>query len=585
MSIQRSGPTPSFYEYICNYLLIPHTTTPSPQVLALTAPGQQLSWLDIPSFQRGISWDIEKVTELLRSTSVLLGNAILAQFANAPGQFPNLPSNQSNHHVLVDGLQRFAVGTAFLSTLHQEVLAPSPNRPGDAAHFAALAARVVPLAAFYMHNNAEFLAHPRKAIKDQYVILRNAITSYCLDELNKGKASRLAGVVVPLFLTRQLALDIYFNFNRPELLNTFIGINTVRVDLGPVDLLRATLLEKGTTAGWSAVDLETTENEFTDSLTDVDKPKQDYVPFVNSALKAISTGFGPRLFPSWNSGLQKSEVDDFLGFVDEFEVSTNPYLTEIRLCGKLPASMLFAYYYLQFVHNGNVKPSFFVGGTAENSELHSFLLLCYRLVIDGTVGRTTDYLEGMIDGSTALTLSQLADTISVDYFGRPISTPVDQQWLESQLNKLDKKRAPRVFNAMLLPPKASLGAAYQPITFGAKSKEFHVDHLIPESMLNLQAPGGSDGQTLRNFAPLPSNQNRVAKGTSCSSKLAPGGIYDQYCSGTAHLVHPYSLWLLGATVAPYAAVLDIQANLERNKTPDVGTHRIKEVISQLLPRI
>jgi hypothetical protein len=76
MAIQRSGPTPSFYEYICGYVLVPQATTPSPQLLSLVGPGQQLNWVEIPSFQRGISWDLENINELLQSDSILLGNAV-----------------------------------------------------------------------------------------------------------------------------------------------------------------------------------------------------------------------------------------------------------------------------------------------------------------------------------------------------------------------------------------------------------------------------------------------------------------------------------------------------------------------------
>lgn len=586
MAIQRSGPTPSFYEYICSYLLIPFSGPPTPALMVLAVPGQQLNWVEIPSFQRGISWDIENVKELLQSSSILLGNAILSQFTIQPGQFANLPVGQTVYLTLVDGLQRFAVGTAILSALHQEVLAPTPNRPADSTHFSALTARVVPLSAFYVHNNVELSSHPRQAIRDQYTVLRTSISAYIQQELDAGRGASLAAKIVPLFLSRQLALDIYFNFNRQELLSTFIGINTVRVDLGPMDLLRASILEQATISAWSQSNMEAIENDFTDTFTDGQKPKQDYIPFINAALKAIARNKGNRLFPSWGAALAKSDVDQFLVFVDQFEASENSYLEEIILCGKLPASIVFAYYYLDFLHGSKNFPAFFTkGNAAADSELHAFLVASYRLLIDGTIGRTTDYLERLIEGGLVINLSQLADTISVEYIGTPIASSVDQQWLETNLNGVDQKRASRVFNAMLLPDKTQMGSAFTPIKFGRSAKHFHIDHLVPDSLLIASAPGGAQGQTLRNFAPLPTNQNRVAKATSCSSKLASGGVYETYCNGNTHFVHPYSQWILTTNVAPYSGALDNQANLERNSNPDIGSHRIHQISSVLLQKI
>ena len=153
------------------------------------------------------------------------------------------------------------------------------------------------------------------------------------------------------------------------------------------------------------------------------------------------------------------------------------------------------------------------------------------------------------------------------------------------LLRQQQKRAPRTFNAMLLPSKLALGSLFPRIQFGRKATMFHVDHLIPESLLVQTAPGGIEGKTLRNFAPLPTNQNRVAKATSCSSKLAVNGIYATYCAGTTHFVHPYCQWLLTSNSPPFTAVLDSQANLERNSDPDAGTMRVKKIVGELTTRI
>lgn len=586
MTIQRSGPTPSFYEYICNYILVPNTNPPSPQVQQLMGPGQQLSWIDIPRFQRGISWDAENVKELFQSNSILLGNVILAQFSRNAGQFPHLPNTQQNYLILIDGLQRLAVGTAILSLLHHEVLAPSPNRSGDSQYFTALSARVAPFSAFYLHNDTEFQTHPRQAIREQYSTLRRSLDDYFHDEFQGGNSATLAQQVLGTFLARQVALDIYFNFQRIELLNTFIGINTVRVDLGPTDLLRAYILERATSANWSETDIEDVENNFTEVFTSDQRPKQYLLPFVNAALKTLDR-FGSRLLPSWNTGLTKVDVDNLLEFITTFEQSlpTNSFLKELEACGKLPISIVLAYYYIDCLHTSNQRPSFFSGGTNEDSDLHSFLIASYRLLLDGSIGRTGDYLERIIDGRLPITLQQLADTMSIDFLRTSLSSPPDPQWLETSLNRVDQKKAPRVFNAMLLPDRNNLGSAFAPLSFSRAVRDFHIDHLIPESLLNSMAPGGPEGQTLRNFAPLPSNQNRVAKATSCSSKLGQNGIYQAYLSGTTHPLHPYCQWLLNQHATVYMADLDAQIKLERNQQPDIGTQRIQYIRDQLLPRL
>jgi hypothetical protein len=560
--------------------------------MSLITPGQTVNWLDIPSFQRGISWDIQNVQDLLQSGSVLLGNVILSQFTVQPGQFPHLPSAQSQYLVLVDGLQRFAVGTALLRLLHDRVISATPSRVAASTHFSALSARVNALSAYYFHNDHELTHHPRRAIADQYQALRTAVDTYIEHQLSAGKAIELAREIAPLFLVKQVALDIYFNFNRVDLLGTFIGINTVRVDLGPVDLLRSHILEKATAAGWTQTHTEDTENSFTTLLTEDQKPKQSFLPFVNSVVRNLvaSPSVGVRLFPTWNAALNRVDVVNFLDFAEDFEASVpqNSFLREIELCGNLPYSIVFAHYFLKYVNGGAVKPTFFTGGTAEDGELHLFLLSCYRLLLSGSIGRTTSYLDNLLTGTNTLTLTQLSDRLSNDFIGKPLSANLDQQWLELELSSIDRKRAPRIFNAMLLPHRTSIGGGFMPMRFGRKANEFQVDHLIPDIIANSASNGGQEAQSLRNFAPLPTNQNRVAKATSCSSKLAPNGIYATYLAGgprIAHASHPYAQWLVSSAGKYLPAQLDDQSLLEKNSAPDIGSDRIKKIVSDLLPRI
>ena len=86
-----------------------------------------------------------------------------------------------------------------------------------------------------------------------------------------------------------------------------------------------------------------------------------------------------------------------------------------------------------------------------------------------------------------------------------------------------------------------------------------------------------------NFAPLPSNQNRVARATSCSSKLSKGGIYDNYVSVSEN-PHYYCQWLLKNQGA-YGSDLDRQELLEPNVDPDIGMERLEWIAGNLFRRL
>jgi hypothetical protein len=220
----------------------------------------------------------------------------------------------------------------------------------------------------------------------------------------------------------------------------------------------------------------------------------------------------------------------------------------------------------------------------ENRELHKFLVSTYRVLLDGRISRIRPYAERILDG-TVHTLDEVADQISRQFLRIDASAQVDRDWLKSSLNKVDKKRARRVFNAMLLPEK-SLGwgaQGFDPLNFGQAARNYQVDHLIPERMRTENAQGDAEIDTLRNFAPLRTNQNRVAKTTSCSTKLASGGVYDAVLQNTPY--HPYVQWLVQYHAAAYTAQLDDQQYLEPNQSPDIGDKRIEHIVEHLWLRI
>ena len=117
MPISRTGVCPLFIEYVTKQVLIPRSQTPPHDFAQLTK--YNFRWIDIPSYQRGLVWDEEDFSDLLNSRSIFLGNAILGIFPlpTPRGTFALVPDTVANYEILIDGLQRFSIGTALLSIL------------------------------------------------------------------------------------------------------------------------------------------------------------------------------------------------------------------------------------------------------------------------------------------------------------------------------------------------------------------------------------------------------------------------------------------------------------------------------------
>lgn len=582
MAIQRSGPTPAYLEYIIGFALLPRHASPTQQLLSIVAPS--FEWIDIPSYQRGIAWTVPQVEELLASSSVLLGNVILGQFQVPASGSPVFPKGVRTYSLLVDGLQRFSIGTMLLALLYPRVLADTPLQAAEAGRYGALAARAKAMAPVFQHNDVELANHPRQAVADAYRALRGAVERYLDEQFTLGNGEALAKSIEGLYIRKQVAVDIYFNFaSAIELTNTFIGINTVRVDLGPVDLLRSYIVDRALLAGWSPSDIEAMENRFTEVFTSAEKPISELLPFVAIVLQKITTpGEEPLIFPSWPVGLTLTEVDNFLDFVARMcEPTDNGYVMELRETGAIPFAGVLCHFYQRFLAAGQM-PHFLSKGNQDDADLHKYLCANYRALLAGQLGRSRVFAEMLLRPTD--TLGKVADLLSQWAVKTSINSPVDPVWLRGTIRRLDKLRAPRVFNAIRLPPRsATWGTRFAPDIYGSKSQHLHIDHLFPASVVERDLPGAMESDTLVNLSPLPANQNRVAKATSCSSKLGPGGIYAAYVA--SHLSpHPYAMWLLQAQ-GDMGADLDRQELLEPNQEPDVVSPRIEWLSTNLHARL
>jgi hypothetical protein len=585
MSISRTGACPPFLEYVTKQALIPRSGVLTPEFLRLTR--YSFRWIGIPSYQRGLVWNEDLFEDLLASNSVFLGNAILGSFAVPVGSplFVNLPSNVTTYEILIDGLQRFSIGTALLKLLFPMVLKDNPERPNDAPHFAALKAQSANLAPIFQHNDFELEHHTRTAVAASYRNFRDVLSLWLTDQFDRGQAGKIAEKLLTLFLVRQIAPDTYYGFtNEYEVTNTFIGLNTIRVQLSIIDWLRSIIVDRGSASGWSSAETEMLENRFTEVFTKEGiGPESDLIPLAaivkdslihSDVKKAIS------VFPTWQTGLLLDDVNQFLNFVEAmFDSKDNPYYREIRSCGAIPLAGCICHYYRIFLAEGST-PSFLSGGTTEDLNLKALLRAYYRVVFDGHVARTRGFAERLLHEN--ISLPTVADELSIHFLGRGLDLQVDRDWLVSTLKQADKRRARQVFNACFLAEMDTLGS-FAPQLFGKSDHLYQIDHMIPESVIQSNLPGGSESRLLTNFAPIRRPTNIRQLNVPCHQKLGPGGTYAAECQNDP-LVHPYVEWLV-ANQGDFWNQLDMQELLQALASPGIGDQRIQWLADWLIKRL
>jgi hypothetical protein len=289
------------------------------------------------------------------------------------------------------------------------------------------------------------------------------------------------------------------------------------------------------------------------------------------------------VFPTWATGSSPTEVAAFLTFIGQATASagSNTFIKELALSGSLPFSIMVLYYYKRLLVAG-LSPSYLIGGNAEDSDLHDFLRATYRALLAGTIGQLGPVAEKVLRGTYG-SLNAVATEINNTTGAGPLGASPTPGWIKAQLLNINKEKAKRVFNACLLPLNSNLGGAFQPMIFGRASNMWQIDHLIPEKLLVKAKSGYLEGQRIQNFAPLVSQQNKVASNTQCSSKMASGGIYENLVLTTTG-IHPFLSWLVG-TQLNMGAPLDDQTLLQPNSAPNVGDQRIAQLDSMLASRI
>jgi hypothetical protein len=588
MIIQRTGDCPQFLDYIVKQAVVPHVGPLSEEFNTITTYG--FRWIEIPSYQRGLVWDEEKLQDLLESDSVFLGNAVLGKFPlphRDTEPFSLLPKQVTHYEVLIDGLQRFSIGTALLNILYDLVLKAEPDLTTIAPRFAGLRTQTVNLAPVFQHNRQQLRNHAKRGLRESYIAFEATLRKWVRSELEMpARSGDRTDQLIRLFLGRQIAPDTYHGFvDEYDVTNTFIGLNTTRVQLHVVDWLRSIIIDMAGRAGWTPGQIGEIENQFSDTFysTDGASPLPELEP-VASIIKDCLVRADRRacVFPSAATGLQFDEVERFLEFVAQFrDHDTDPYVSEIRETGALPFASIICYYYRLFLELGT-KPGFFDGESAEKTELRPFLRAMYRVLLDGRVGRTRLYAERLLTSKAQLT--EIAEEISRNFLSRELSQPVDAGWLLIALRKCDRRRSQRVFNACLLPAIEHDEGEFIPQRFGRDGTCFQIDHLIPKTTIKKNSPGSTEAESIVNYAPILGSTNNAQNHLRCSEKLAPGGTYAREVELADVHSHPYVAWLV-ETQGPSGMPLDWLPFLEMNAENPIGDRRLEWICESLVARL
>jgi hypothetical protein len=582
MSITRQGPCHAYFEYICNSALTNSKEEKLPDnIKKLLAPGTSYV-LYIPAYQRGVAWELNDIKEFFESDSPLMGNVILGSFNN----------NQINE--LVDGLQRFAIGTSMLYYLWESALKENALNPSAYNKFrdSLLSQRIKIYQPIVEHNHNKLLNYPRRAISEQYKYQYQIIKNY-IDKEIESNGAQFKDTVENSYLSRQISIDQYIGFtDHMELANTFIGLNTVRVELTAIDLLRSFIVQQAVNLSWDSRDINEIENAITETfVSENGKAKKNIEAFGKISLKCIEGrgNLNPTMvFPKWST-LKKVNVEEYLEFVNEFinlsEQDKNKYLFEISKMGGVPYSVVLLFFYKQFLNSSGTQSVFL--SKIDGSNLYDIIRALYRLYIEGNVGRLNFKLED-IAKNTFSTNTSLADSINSLTGSGSLNEVPNINWMRNYLSKVDKNRSQRIFNACLLPHKSKADEFY-PLYFGRKTDAWQIDHLIPESQLNnnRNQPGYDEGNTLRNFAPVITQWNRQMNNIPASEKIGSAKNYSkmiQYIDDQDLIKHPYLLWLIENT-PEISSELDKMSNLlntpEYNSIADKRIDKIVEYLKNL----
>jgi len=582
MNIKRDSKEPPYCEYALRYAIVPTTLSLKDSQSVLPETVSDLAEpIEIPTFQRSIVWRKDQVKELVDSKSALYGTVILAKSVDRPLS-------------LIDGLQRFATATAFLVCLYARVISPDPTDETASRYFTKLKLFIQKRQPVVAHNDKMLKGdYNRKSINDSYKDLLEDIESFVDDELKKDP-KEFADKIQSMLLDKQIGIDSYSNFeNSKELTNTFITMNSTGLDLSPVDLLRARLVDQTILQKWLADDIEDMENRFTETFEPGNL--KTHLKVLGNALNEEITDNPNNIFPQWDA-FTKKHIDELLDFIDNVitnakNIKEHPYLSEIIACGGLPFTIVILFFYKYHFLKKEI-PDFAGGELNTQYDCRVLLQSFYRRLIDGSIGRLGPEVEGVLKGKLR-SITDLASQINPSSAGLFGKAP-NLSWLDQRLREADIVKSKRIFNVCLLPDRKNTSHDFVPRVYGTSEGTWAIDHLIPKKKLIPNQKGEREINRLPNFAQLTSDKNREAKNLPCSDKLRSHSIY----AGIHRNVHPYIDWLITEHLPKYDKAKDVEINkneflhpldaqlcLQPNAKPSIGDERIAAIAKIISTKI
>lgn len=522
----------------------------------------QYKRLRVPNFQRGIEWDYATLEECIFSTSPTLGIAVL-------GRANNIPTVE----FIIDGLQRFAAFTYLLHyidhilfdratsnnpnpwNIHQQLLT-SPSLSiiqNVAAPYVGIRGRI-------KYNHIALRLLQRQAVSQTYISFCDRTTpkidallnpQHQNFELSRSEEflNALANFVEKPVFTQELS-----NFaNLSELLATFRGINTIRVELTAADICRSIIVDGLIGAQAIPQDVLEVDNNFNDTLLRrTGRIRKGYSPLIKVLENAWTGDKNTRnkaIFPSLFtdpliSANIKNQFDEFIGWIQQFKNlrNTNNYLDFIAMIGDNPyvATMLFYFH----VHQAKNK----LDKSPPDEELHQIAVAYFRRLLDGGVGDTLP-LTKQVGANKIQDFSDFLQRINPQRAGALTSKP-NTTWLETALNGIGGMATAKIiFNACFLPRihgknLQAYGSIFNPITFTRGANNWQVDHLIPQnSFTQPLSPGDAYKETLRNFCPVMGSDNAAYGAGPCAQKLNLTVNYGTYRTDPHKMpdgqVHPF----------------------------------------------
>jgi hypothetical protein len=516
-----------------------------PQAGATIALGSPHRELVVPSFQRGIEWAVQDLESCIESQSSMLGIAVIGQVS----------TNQSIDYLL-DGLQRFSAFTSLLAILDRELFTFPSNTDPNPLNLhpdivAALGATYVitrqhsGLRNSIYYNDVALQNIHRQAVSTTYKEWRSSLEAHLKSffDQNHPQFDRQRSVdfvnQFTAFIQKPLFVQQLYNFpTMASLLQTFKGLNTIRVELTAADVCRSTIVD-GMLSAQPTAQLHQqvlhVDNRFnTDLLTNTGKIKRPYSPLIkvlesdweSSSAHALIPAIFTR--PPIASDIVQ-ECDELLDWLNNWlgYQSQSAYVSFLADIGDNPYVATLLYYFHYYKSSGGPL------GQPPDSELHEVVLAYVRRSLDGTVGDTLAITKKAGKGGFQ-NLSQFLDAVNPQRSGSRLG-PAARAWLENALVGINgTSSAQIVFNATLLPKRhggssLALGSQFTPVEFGRGANKWQVDHLIPENSFSARTTGIEYRDTLRNFCPVLGSDNGSYKATDCSVKLdSSSAFYSTY---------------------------------------------------------